>query len=60
MRIPVSTLALLIAASSLASAVPKLGTDLLPEEVASAFSGIVSVRVREVVKVPVFRGGRFL
>lgn len=60
MRIPVSALALLIAASSLASAVPKLGTDLLPEEVASAFSGIVSVRVREVVKVPVFRGGRFL
>ena len=60
MRIPVSALALLIAASSLASAVPKPGTDLLPEEVASAFSGIVSVRVREMVKVPVFRGGRFL
>ena len=60
MRILASTLAVTIAASSLASAVPEPGSDLLPEAVASAFGGIVSVRVREVVKVPVFRGGRFL
>lgn len=60
MRILASALAILIVASSLASPSPKPGADLLPEAVASAFSGIVSVRVREVVKAPVFRGGRFL
>jgi S1-C subfamily serine protease len=60
MRILASALAILIVASSLASPSPKPGADLLPETVASAFSGIVSVRVREVVKAPVFRGGRFL
>ncbi|HEV8701484.1 MAG TPA: S1C family serine protease [Candidatus Polarisedimenticolia bacterium] len=60
MHIPSSTLAVLLVASSLASVVPKPDRDTIPEEVAAAFGAIVSVRVREVVKVPVFRGGRFL
>jgi len=33
--------------------------DALPGAVAAAFSSVVSVRVREVVRVPVFRNGRF-
>lgn len=33
--------------------------DALPSAVAAAFSSVVSVRVREVVRVPVFRNGRF-
>lgn len=60
MRILSSKIAVLLVASSLASAVPKPDQEAIPGEVASAFGAIVSVRVREVVKVPVFRGGRFL
>jgi S1-C subfamily serine protease len=35
------------------------GADALPPEVVTAFGSVVSVRVRQVVKVPVYRGGRF-
>ncbi len=34
--------------------------DLLPASVASGLEGVVSLRVREVVKVPTFSNGRFL
>lgn len=60
MRILASTLSILLVATSLASAVPRPNQDEIPGEVGAAFGAIVSVRVREVVKVPVFRGGRFL
>ncbi len=33
--------------------------DTLPSAVAAAFSSVVSIRVREMVRVPVFRNGRF-
>jgi len=36
------------------------GVESIPEPVTAAFGAVVSVRVHEVVKVPVFRGGRFL
>lgn len=60
MRILTSTLAGLLVATTLASAVPRPDQDEIPGDVGAAFAAIVSVRVREVVKVPVFRGGRFL
>ena len=60
MRILTSTLAGLLVATTLASAVPRPDRDEIPGDVGAAFAAIVSVRVREVVKVPVFRGGRFL
>src|SRR5206468_10438506 len=60
MRILASTCIALLAASTLAAVPPKPAADAIPEPVAAAFGAIVSVRVHEVVKVPVFRGGRFL
>jgi serine protease DegQ len=38
---------------------PLAADDALPSGVVRAFESVVSVRVRELVKVPVFRGGRF-
>lgn len=38
---------------------PSAADDPLPPAVARAFESVVSVRVRELVKVPVFQGGRF-
>jgi len=55
-----SALVVLLVSSTLATASPKAGADPLPDGVAAAFAGIVSVRVHEVVKIPVFRNGRFL
>src|SRR2546422_2915064 len=60
MRILASTCFALLAASTLAAVPPKPAGDAIPEPVAAAFGAIVSVRVHEVVKVPVFRGGRFM
>jgi S1-C subfamily serine protease len=60
MRILASTCVVLFTLSSIVVAPSKPGADPLPDAVASAFGSIVSVRVHEVVKVPVFRGGRFL
>src|SRR2546422_9822820 len=60
MRILASTCFALLAASTLAAVPPKPAADALPEPVAAAFGAVVSVRGHEVVKVPVFRGGRFL
>ena len=36
------------------------GVESIPAPVTAAFGAVVSVRVHEVVRVPVFRGGRFL
>ncbi len=36
-----------------------VGVDVIPPAVAAALSGVVSVTVREVTKVPIFRDGRF-
>src|SRR5439155_1577035 len=60
MRILASTCIALLATSTLAAVPPKPAADAIPEPVAAAFAAIVSVRVHEVVKVPVFRGGRFM
>src|SRR3989442_383836 len=60
MRILASALVVLLATSIGVAGAAKAGADRLPDGVAAAFGGIVSVRVHEVVKVPVFRGGRFL
>src|SRR5439155_21539456 len=60
MRILASTCIALLATSTLAAVPPKPAADAIPEPVAAAFGAVVSVRVHEVVKVPVFRGGRFL
>jgi S1-C subfamily serine protease len=60
MRNLASTCVVLVTAAAFSAVPPKPGADTLPEPVASAFGAIVSVRVHEVVKVPVFRGGRFL
>src|SRR5213594_477315 len=60
MRILASTCIALLATSTLAAVPPKPAADAIPEPVAAAFAAIVSVRVHEVVKGPVFRGGRFL
>ena len=61
MRILVfAPIALFLVSSTLVAAASKAGEDPLPEGVAAAFGGIVSVRVHEVVKIPVFRNGRFL
>jgi len=60
MRIPASACIVLVIASAIAAAPPRPGADTLPGPVTSAFGAIVSVRVHEIVKVPVFRGGRFL
>src|SRR2546425_7971306 len=35
-------------------------SDTLPPEVAAALQGVVSVKVREIENVPVFRDGRFV
>src|SRR2546428_2431970 len=60
MRILASARVVLLATSIGVAGAAKAGADRLPDGVAAAFGGIVSVRVHEVVKVPVFRGGRFL
>ena len=60
MRSLVSAIIVLFAASSIAAASPRADADPLPDGVAAAFGGIVSVRVHDVVKIPVFRNGRFL
>src|SRR5256712_6915155 len=60
MRILASTCIALLAASTLAAVPPNPAADVLPEPVAASCGAVVSVRVHEVVKVLVFRGGRFL
>ena len=59
MRILVSASVAFVA--SILTAVPFLAAaEPVPDGVTAAFGGIVSVRVHEVVKAPVFRNGRFL
>ena len=60
MRILASASMALLTASTLAVAPSAPGADPVPAPVATAFGAVVSVRVHEVVKVPVFRSGRFL
>src|SRR5262249_28122952 len=50
----------LLAASTLSVAPPDPATEAIPAPVTAAFGAVVSVRVHEVVRIPVFRGGRFL
>src|SRR5262245_61055108 len=63
MRIPAATCIALLTVCTLAPASPQAsphpGGDALPPAVAAAFGAVVSVRVHEIVKVPVFRNGRF-
>jgi len=60
MRILASASVALLAASSMTVAPSAPEVEPIPESVTAAFGAVVSVRVHEVVKVPVFRGGRFL
>jgi S1-C subfamily serine protease len=60
MRILASASVALLTASTLTVAPPAPGGDPVPAPVTAAFGAVVSVRVHEVVKVPVFRNGRFL
>ncbi len=60
MRILASAPIVFLITSILAASALRAGDDPLPDVVAAAFGGIVSVRVHEVVKIPVFRNGRFL
>jgi S1-C subfamily serine protease len=60
MRILASASVALLAASSIVVSPSAPGVESIPAPVTAAFGAVVSVRVHEVVKVPVFRGGRFL
>src|SRR6267378_1755237 len=60
MRILASASIALLAASSMSVTPSAPGAESIPAPVTAAFGAVVSVRVHEVVKVPVFRGGRFL
>src|SRR5262245_32170720 len=60
MRILASACIVLGTATAIAAVPIKMGADALPGPVTSGFAAVVSVRVHEVVKVPVFHGGRFL
>lgn len=60
MRILVSASVVVLAASILTAVPLQAAADPIPDGVTAAFGGIVSVRVREIVSVPVFRNGRFL
>ncbi len=60
MRILASASVALLAASSISVAPSAPGVESIPAPVTAVFGAVVSVRVHEVVMVPVFRGGRFL
>jgi serine protease DegQ len=60
MRILASASVALLAASSISVAPSAPGVESIPAPVTAVFGAVVSVRVHEVVRVPVFRGGRFL
>ncbi len=60
MRSLASALVILTVGFIALPAAKAVGADVLPPEVAAAFGSVVSVRVHEVVKAPVFRGGRFV
>jgi len=60
MRILVSA-SVTFAVASILTVVPlQAAAEPVPDGVTAAFAGIVSVRVHEVVRAPVFRNGRFL
>jgi serine protease DegQ len=50
---------LLASRAHAATASAALSVDIVPPAVAAAAKGVVTLRVREIKKVPVFRGGRF-
>jgi len=60
MRILASASVALLTASTLGVAPSGPASEVVPPRVSAAFGAVVSVRVHELVKVPVFRGGRFL